>query len=420
MGKNRQIDAAAWAGYKVCKDHEKRFQSSPDNRGNVKETAPSAKHIMTDFAHATGLSPAIDVPLRYLWTDAFAVCNFLGIHKEKSDTEFRALALDLISQVHSTLGRYRKDDSRKGWISGLEEKEAFLHPTAGGLRIGKELRERKPTEPLDERLEWDRDGQYFHYLTKWMHALNQATRVTGESIYNRWAVELARAIHARFVYAPSTVARQRRMYWKMSTDLSYPLVRSMGLHDPLDGLITYTQLAATARQGQDESAVLEEEIADMAAMCEGRSWVTDDPLGIGSLLCDAFRVAQLMMAGYFSQSGLLAILLDASLRGLEALDLDLLDLPAHHRLAFREFGLSIGLHAFQRLSRLVGENRPFLSEHGVDDRIEALVKYGRLAETIEGFWTPAERQREESWMNHRHINMAMLATSLSPDGFLAL
>ena len=23
--------------------------------------------------------------------------------------------------------------------------------------------------PVDERLEWDRDGQYFHYLTKWMH-----------------------------------------------------------------------------------------------------------------------------------------------------------------------------------------------------------------------------------------------------------
>lgn len=36
------------------------------------------------------------------------------------------------------------------------------------------------------------------------------------------------------------------MYWKMSIDLSSPLVPSMGQHDPLDGLITYLQLQATA------------------------------------------------------------------------------------------------------------------------------------------------------------------------------
>ncbi len=138
---------------------------------------------------------------RYLWTDAFAVCNFLGLYEETGDVKFKDLALQLVGQVHSTLGRYRQDDTRDGWISGLDEEEGRLHPTAGGLRIGKELKERKSTEPLDERLEWDRDGQYFHYLTKWMHALNRVTRVTGEFAYNRWAVELARISHARFVYA---------------------------------------------------------------------------------------------------------------------------------------------------------------------------------------------------------------------------
>ncbi len=45
--------------------------------------------------------------------------------------------------------------------------------------------------------------------------------------------------------------------------------------------------------------------------------VTDNPLGIGGLLSDAFQVAQLMAKGYFSQMGLLAILPDASLADLE-------------------------------------------------------------------------------------------------------
>ena len=31
----------------------------------------------------------------------------------------------------------------------------------------------------------------------------------------------------------------------------------------------------------------------MARICEGKSWITDDPLGLGGLLCDAYRAAQL-------------------------------------------------------------------------------------------------------------------------------
>ena len=56
-----------------------------------------------------------------------------------------------------------------------------------------------------------------------------------------WAVELAKTAHARFTYMPASGGR-KRMYWKMSIDLTYPLVPSMGQHDPLDGLITYQQL----------------------------------------------------------------------------------------------------------------------------------------------------------------------------------
>ncbi len=85
------------------------------------------KGIMTDFARLTGLSPATDMPRRYLWTDAFAVCNFLGLYQETGDKEFKDLALKLVDQVHSVLGRHRHDDQRTGWISGLDEEAGRLH-----------------------------------------------------------------------------------------------------------------------------------------------------------------------------------------------------------------------------------------------------------------------------------------------------
>ena len=67
--------------------------------------------------------------------------------------------VDLIDHVHRGLGRYRSDDVRQGWISGLDEQAGHHHPTKGGLRIGKPLKERQLGEPINERLEWDRDGQ---------------------------------------------------------------------------------------------------------------------------------------------------------------------------------------------------------------------------------------------------------------------
>ena len=137
----------------------------------------TAAELMREFAGLTGLSPAGEEPRRYLWTDAFAVCNFLELYQQTHDESYRNLALLLVDQVHQTLGRYREDDRRAGWISGLDEQEGRLHPTVGGLRIGKKLNERSPDDPFDDRLEWDRDGQYYHYLTKWMHALNRVSAV---------------------------------------------------------------------------------------------------------------------------------------------------------------------------------------------------------------------------------------------------
>jgi len=100
---------------------------------------------------------------------------------------------------------------------------------------------------------------------------------------------------------------------------------------------------------------------------------------------------------------------------------DPLKLPADYRLAFRELGLSIGLGAVDRLPGLFERNRQtFGKDHDLAVRLKALKQYEALKEVIESFWLKPECQEAESWIAHRHINMVMLATSLSPDGYLKL
>jgi hypothetical protein len=70
-----------------------------------------ASALMRGFANATGVTGEAP-PLRYLWTDAFAVCNFLGLHSATGQGEYRELALRLLDQVHHVLGRHRDDDAR--------------------------------------------------------------------------------------------------------------------------------------------------------------------------------------------------------------------------------------------------------------------------------------------------------------------
>jgi hypothetical protein len=379
--------------------------------------------LMTGFAERTGLTPTAGLPRRYLWTDVFAVCNYLELYRQTGKQHYQQDAKRLVSQVHSILGRHREDDSRLGWISGLDEQKGEQHPTQGGLRIGKELRERGPDEPYEEHLEWERDGQYFHYLTKWMHALDCLARVTGDSIYNQWALDLAKSAHARFTYTPWG-GGPKRMYWKMSIDLSYPLVASMGQHDPLDGLITYQQLQATAVKldAPHADSSLGSEIAEMTAMCEGMIWSTDDPLGIGGLLSDACRLAQLMIIAKLRESDrLVSLLRDAEL-GLEAVARShSLQASADYRLAFRELGLSIGLHAIVKMQRTIQQHpENFFNQQELDASLSKLVRFLPLKELIERFWLEPINQQSHSWTGHRDINSVMLATSLAPDGYLVL
>jgi len=365
--------------------------------------------IMAVFAEQTGLVQPGTSPQRYLWTDAFAVCTFLSLYRATTEVRYRKLALALIDQVHNVLGRHRPDDPRAGWISGLGEEEGRTHPTAGGLRIGKELPERRQFDPVDERLEWERDGQYFHYLTKWMHALCRAGAVTGEARYVHWALELARAAYAGFV---TSERGRRRLYWKMSIDLSYPLVASSGHHDPLDAYITCHEILHAGADGLDK------ELTELAAMVEGGEWATSDPLGIGGLLFDACRVIEMTAAGRMQGATLARTLVAAALRSLEFFDArSELARPAEYRLAFRELGLSIGLHAIEKMARIAAEDGASF-DSGLMPMLEALRRYSGITTSIEAFWLEGDNRRANTWRDHANINAVTLGTSLLPDEFL--
>ena len=54
------------------------------------------------------------------------------------------------------------------------------------------------------------------------------------------------------------------------------------------------------------------------------------------------------------------------------------------------------------------------------ERVRALKAYTPLGETIDAFWLDKRSREADTWIDHREINMVMLATSLAPDGFLAI
>lgn len=364
-----------------------------------------AAALMRKFAAQTGLTG--DLPReRYLWTDAFAVCNFLGLHQQTGKAEYLELALALVSQVHHVLGRHRDDDARRGWISGLPEEEGERHPTRNGLRIGKPLPERGPGETYVPEAEWDRDGQYLHYLTQWMHALHRVAETTGQRVFDDWAIELAQAAHAAFVRREASLGNER-LVWKMSIDLRRVLVPSTGQHDALDALVSYMELQG---RGPD----LSREIADARRLTGAGALETDDALGIGALLISVYRLTLSIRLPMAAEQSLLLRLLSAARRSLEIYAHDgPLTGPPHTRLAFRELGLSIGLHAMERIQR------DARAAFDARDLLAPILAFQPLAARIDDFWADAQNRGAPSWAAHRHINSVMLATSLLPDGYLA-
>jgi len=166
-----------------------------------------------------------------LWTDAYGVCNLLSLYHELGDVTYLNQAENVVKDVNRVLGRPR------------------------GLRIGEEP---------------SRDGQYFHYLTKWLFALKQLSKVKPE--YHEQAVKLVKQIHQPFI-VPG-----RGVIWKMKEDMTgpYPGYGYGGL-DFYDGYVTYRLVDETA---------LSEEISQMQTLVQKnwRNFNCSQDLGLGEVL----------------------------------------------------------------------------------------------------------------------------------------
>ena len=181
----------------------------------------------------------------------------------------------------------RRRRRARGWISGLSEAEGEAHPTRGGLRIGKPLPERAAGRAAGRAA---RVGARRAVLPL-PHEVDARARPgdarDGAAALHRLGAR-ARARRAPRLHVRAAPRRSpKRMYWKLSIDLSRPVVASMGQHDPLDGLVTYAQLEATRRgSGARASA---RRSTDFAAMIEPEALATADPLGLGGPVDDAYR-----------------------------------------------------------------------------------------------------------------------------------
>lgn len=226
---------------------------------------------------------------RYLWTDAFGVVLLVSLYRELGSERYLDEARRVVGEVERVLGR------------------------SPGLRIGEDP---------------DRDGQYFHYLAMWLYALDRLGRV--DPTYRERGIELARAIHSRFVRPGVGV------YWKMTEDLSAPYPGfGLGALDPFHGYVVYRLLDPDALAG---------EIAEMRELVDQTVktlHVTQD-LGVGMML---------WMSHFFPEERWAVLQRNRCLEILEDL---WIDPPGYFcrepgrpavKFSFTNYGISIGLQA---------------------------------------------------------------------------
>jgi len=174
----------------------------------------------------------------------------------------------------------------------------------------------------------------------------------------------------------------------------------MGAHDPLDGYLTALECKMMASDKRDFTEYLE----NLEAICKGKNWKTTDPLGLGGLLLNTVRSAELESHTDLPESVHPQKLYRDALNGLDAFVSQAgLDSSAKFRLAFRECGLSLGL-------RVIESYRGKLTENRAD--AELLDEYLNLADDIENFWSERQNREYTAYRNHQNINHVSLAASL--------
>jgi len=237
--------------------------------------------------------------LRYLWTDAFGVVLLASLYEELRQQKYLDEAAQVIGDVNRVLGRQR------------------------GIRIGEAQ---------------DRYGQYFHYLAMWLYALHVMSRF--DPVYRIEGVKLAREIHEPFVVP------KRGVFWKMREDLSGPEPGfGFGALDAFDGYVAYRLL---------DEVELAPEIAEMEELISAVAGdlVISQELGLGMML---------WMTQFIPDEPWAQIQRSRSLAMLDRMWIE--DgyfcrepyLP-HVRIAFANYGVSVGLQAVnampERVTRL--------------------------------------------------------------------
>jgi len=350
--------------------------------------------------------------------------NYISLAKLTGKSHYLDQADALIKNVHNILGRQRGgsrlglgSSSHQPRLSGSSDE----HPTKGGLRIGKIHPEEHP----------DGDGQYYHYITKWAFALNRMSLARNDPEYNNWAVELLKAVHPHFVYRTSAdgFGSIPRMHWKISIDMERPIVPSEGNLDPFDGLVTVRLLKNTAaafrrnkRSGlgweegaQGEKEVLVKEEEDFLSMVEVkyRRYHSSDPLDLGEALwlthwalSSDFEVsrsgevtpstgavtAAAAKGEKMKEEAWARFVATQSIQRLDKLWKDgYFSEPAGYRLAFREFGTTLGV----QVNPIAAKSS---TSQWKKERIDAL----------HTFWAPRVMERDMD------ITPVMMASSLVP------
>lgn len=239
-----------------------------------------------DWMRAEGIWPN---GLRYLWTDAFGLALYVSLFRETGEQRWLDQAKWLVGEVDRVLGRPH------------------------GYRIGEAA---------------DRDGQYFHYLAMWLFAL--ACLGEHDPDYRDKGIRIAKDIHRPFVLPG------RGVIWKMEEDLSAPYPGyGFGAMDAFDGYVSYRLLSETELVG---------EIGEMRAIMERQyeHLDIDQDLGLGMML---------WLAHFFPGENWAKVQRE---RSLAALDFLWVDPPGyfgrasgarHVRIAFANFGVSIGLQS---------------------------------------------------------------------------
>jgi len=251
--------------------------------------------------------------LRYLWTDAFGVVLLASLYESTKEQKYLDEAFWVVSEVKRVLGRKR------------------------GIRIGEES---------------DRDGQYFHYLAMWLYALHVLSRFDPK--YKAEGVALARDIHEPFVIPG------RGVIWKMQEDLSGPYPGyGFGALDAFDGYVSYRLL--------DEEA-LAPEIAEMRELVNtivGELTITQD-LGLGMML---------WMTQFFAEEDWAVIQRKRSLAMLGRMWMEEgyfarePYLP-HVRIAFANYGVSVGLQAVDAMPEHVAALNAYFDAYRSGDEYD--------------------------------------------------